>query len=145
MSTASVSTTPNRRSAPASSRTQPSELIRPLLNAAVTFFRRILADHDAPVPYRPDLETISVATVALDLKLVCTAPATDGHLKKRIVRTVIRRAIADLDDETADIVIVIHRMVGCIPRIAWLSRPRRWAPDECERIGLPGTIMAAIR
>jgi hypothetical protein len=71
----------------------------------------------------PDLEAISFATLAEDLKLVRTAPATDGRLKKRTVRTVIRRAIDDLDDENADIVMIIHRMVGCIPRTAWLPRP----------------------
>ena len=44
-----------------------------------------------------------------------TAPATDARLKKRIVRTVIREAIADLDDATSEIVITIHWVGGGIP------------------------------
>ena len=37
-----------------------------------------------------------------------SAPTTDARLKKRIVRTVIQEALADLDDATSEIVIVIH-------------------------------------
>ena len=39
-------------------------------------------------------------------------PTTDARLKKRIVRTVIREAIADLDDATAEIVLTIHWIGG---------------------------------
>ena len=71
-----------------------------------------IADHDAAAPRRPALEPISFAALAEDLEAVWTAPTTDARLKKRIVRTVIREAVADLDDETAEIVIVIHWMGG---------------------------------
>jgi len=71
-----------------------------------------IAGHDAAVPCRLDLEPVSFASLAEDLKAVWTAPTTDARLKKRIVRTVIREAIADLDDETAEIVVTIHWMGG---------------------------------
>ena len=64
-----------------------------------------IADHDAAAPRRVALEPISFVTLAEDLKAVWSAPTTDARLKKRIVRTVIREAIADLDDATAEIVI----------------------------------------
>ena len=71
-----------------------------------------IAEHDG-APARPlDLEPLSFATLARDLKTVWTAPETDARLKKRIVRTVIHEAVADLDDETAEIVLTIHLMGG---------------------------------
>ena len=35
----------------------------------------------------------------MDLKSVWTAPTTDARLKKRIVRTLIREVIADVDQD----------------------------------------------
>ena len=71
-----------------------------------------IADHDAVAPRRVALEPISFVTLAEDLKAIWSAPTTDARLKKRIVRTVIREAIADLDDQTAEIVVTIHWMGG---------------------------------
>jgi DNA invertase Pin-like site-specific DNA recombinase len=73
---------------------------------------RRIADHDAAAPRHLGLEPVSFATLAEDLKAVWAAPATDARLKKRIVRTVIREAIADLDDAAGAIVIVVHWMGG---------------------------------
>jgi hypothetical protein len=53
-----------------------------------------IADHDAAAPRRPALEPISFGALADDLEAVWTAPTTDARLKKRIVRTVIREAVA---------------------------------------------------
>jgi DNA invertase Pin-like site-specific DNA recombinase len=71
-----------------------------------------IADHDATMPRRLDVQPATFSTLAEDLQSVWTAPATDARLKKRIVRTVIREAIADLDNETAEIVVIIHWMGG---------------------------------
>jgi DNA invertase Pin-like site-specific DNA recombinase len=84
-------------------------------NGALTRVAEIekrIADHDVTVPRRLDLEPLTFATLAEDLKSIWTAPTTDARLKKRIVRTVIREAIADLDNETAEIVVIIHWMGG---------------------------------
>src|SRR5271166_3160663 len=71
-----------------------------------------IADHDATMPRRLDLEPTSFASLAQDLRSVWTAPTTDARLKKRIVRTVIKEAIADLDEATSEVVIIIHWMGG---------------------------------
>ena len=71
-----------------------------------------IAAHDAAARPRSDLSPISFVTLAEDLQAVWSAPTTDARLKKRIVRTVIREAIADLDDATAEIVLTIHWVGG---------------------------------
>ncbi|HEY6357619.1 MAG TPA: recombinase family protein, partial [Vicinamibacterales bacterium] len=83
-----------------------------------------IGDHDAAVPRRLDLEPVSFASLAQDLKSVWTASTTDARLKKRIVRTVIKEAIADLDDAAAEIVITIHWMGGVHTELR-LPRRRR--------------------
>ena len=59
-------------------------------------------------PAPPDAQSFSLASLADDLSAVWAAPTTDARLKKRIVRAVIEEAIADLDDETSEIVLVLH-------------------------------------
>ncbi|HEY6619113.1 MAG TPA: hypothetical protein VIY68_06195 [Steroidobacteraceae bacterium] len=73
------------------------------------------------------------ATLATDLKTVWTDPETDARLKKRIVRILIQEVIADIDQEAAEIVLIIHWMggvVGFTARHVWsgsgvASAPRR--------------------
>jgi DNA invertase Pin-like site-specific DNA recombinase len=78
----------------------------------VAEIERRIVEHDAAAPPRSDLEPVSFAALAEDFQAVWSAPTTDARLKKRIVRTVIREAVADLDDATAEIVIVIHWVGG---------------------------------
>jgi hypothetical protein len=78
----------------------------------VAEFEKRIADHDAATPPRSDLSPISLAALAEDFQAVWSAPTTDARLKKRIVRTVIHEAVADLDDATAEIVLTIHWMGG---------------------------------
>jgi hypothetical protein len=70
-----------------------------------------IADHNAAVP-GPTLAPISSGALAEDLHAVWSAPTTDARLKKRIVRTLIHEAVADLDDGTAEIVLTIHWVGG---------------------------------
>ena len=97
-----------------------------------------IADHDAAALSRVDAEPVCFATLAQDLKAVWTAPATDARLKKRIVRTVIREAIADLDDATSEIVITIH-WVGGVHTEHRLPRRRRG-----QRNSTPANIIEAV-
>ncbi len=97
-----------------------------------------IADHDAAALSRVDVEPVCFATLAQDLKSVWTAPATDARLKKRIVRTVIREAIADLDDATSEIVITIH-WVGGVHTEHRLPRRRRG-----QRNSTPANIIEAV-
>src|SRR4051812_36774294 len=98
-----------------------------------------IADHDAAAPRRPALEPISFGALADDLEAVWTAPTTDARLKKRIVRTVIREAVADLDDAAAEIVIVVHWMGGAHTEHR-LPRRRRG-----QRNSTPADLVEAVR
>ena len=70
-----------------------------------------IAAHDV-ANAAPVADPASLATLAADLKTVWTDPATDARLKKRIVRTVIQEVIADIDQEAAEIVLVVHWIGG---------------------------------
>jgi hypothetical protein len=54
----------------------------------------------------PDKETL--CSLAQDLPAVWNSPATDMRLKQRIVRILIEEIIADVDDSTSEIVLLIH-------------------------------------
>ena len=60
-----------------------------------------IADHDAAAPQPPRRRFLSARLPPIPGGLV--RPTTDARLKKRIVRTLIHEAIADLDDRTAEI------------------------------------------
>ncbi len=69
-----------------------------------------IAEHDAtPVTASASL---SFDALADDLQAVWSAPGTDARLRKRIVRTVIHEAVADIDDDVAEIVLTLHWMGG---------------------------------
>src|ERR1700737_709420 len=76
--------------------------------ARVTEVEAKIADHDAITPSRAEESPLIFTTLAGDLRAIWTAPTTDARLKKRIVRTLIREVIADIDAEAAQIVLVIH-------------------------------------
>lgn len=98
-----------------------------------------ISEHDAAAPARSDLAPTSFAELAKDLQAVWSAPTTDARLKKRIVRTVIHEAVADLDDDTAEIVLTIH-WVGGAHTEHRLPRRRRG-----QRNSTPADIVAAVR
>jgi hypothetical protein len=101
-------------------------------------FEKRIADHDAAILCRVDVEPVCFATLAQNLKSVWTAPATDARLKKRIVRTVIKEAIADLNDATSEIVITIH-WVGGVHTEHRVPRRRRG-----QRNSTPANIIEAV-
>jgi DNA invertase Pin-like site-specific DNA recombinase len=67
-----------------------------------------IAVHDATTPRRGQRTSSSFAALADDLESVWSAPTADARLKKRIVRTLIREVVADIDDDAAEIVLIIH-------------------------------------
>lgn len=99
---------------------------------------RRIAGHDAAAP-RAELAPVSFDALAEDLQAVWSAPTTDARLKKRIVRTVILEAVADLDDTAAEIVITIHWMGGAHTEHR-LPRRRRG-----QRNSTPADIVEAVR
>jgi DNA invertase Pin-like site-specific DNA recombinase len=94
--------------------------------------------HNAVTPPR-ELTPISFATLAGDLKGVWTAPTTDARLKKRIVRTVIREVIADIDAAAAEIVLIVHWMGGVHTEF---RLPRR---RKGQRNSTASDVIAAVR
>src|SRR5271166_1260952 len=94
--------------------------------------------HEAARPM-PCANAASLTTLAMDLKSVWTAPTTDARLKKRIVRTLIHEVIADIDQNAAEIVLVVH-WIGGVHSEMRLPRRRRG-----QRNSTSGDIIAAVR
>ncbi len=71
-----------------------------------------LAGHEGVAEERSQPEPGAFATLADDLHSVWHAPDTDIRLKKRIVRTLVREVVVDIDAEAADgageVVLVMH-------------------------------------
>ncbi len=97
-----------------------------------------VAEHDAVAP-RPALPSIALETLAADLQDVWSAPTTDARLKKRIVRTLIHEAIADLDEVRAEIVLTLHWAGGAHTEHR-LPRRRRG-----QRTSTPADVIEAVR
>jgi DNA invertase Pin-like site-specific DNA recombinase len=98
-----------------------------------------IAAHDGAASSQAEPSLPSFARLADDLEAVWKAPASDARLKKRIVRTVIREVIADIDAEAGAIVLVIHWMGGVHTELR-LPRRRRG-----QRNSTSPDIVAAVR
>ena len=77
--------------------------------------------------------------VAQDLHTVWDSPQTDVRLKKRLIRTVIEEVIADLDDTTNEVVVVIHWKGGVhtelrVPRRRRGQHGAQTSPDVIEAV-----------
>ena len=107
--------------------------------ARVTEIEAKIADHDAVAPSQAEAAPLTFTTLAGDLRAVWTAPTTDARLKKRIVRTLIREVIADINAEAAEIVLVIHWMGGVHTE---LRLPRR---RKGQRNSTSPDIITAVR
>jgi hypothetical protein len=97
-----------------------------------------IAEPDAATP-RPTPAPISLSALAEDLQGVWSAPTTDARLKKRIVRTLVQEAIADLDEERAEIVLTLP-WVGGAHTEHRLPRRRRG-----QRTSTPTDVVDAVR
>ena len=107
--------------------------------AQVVEVEKRIAQHDASAPPPPDAQSFSLACLADNLAAVWAAPSTDARLKKRIVRAVIEEAVADLDDETSEIVLVLHWAGGAHTEHR-LPRRRRG-----QRNSAPQSTVEAVR
>ena len=84
-------------------------------------------------------DPVSLTNLAGDLKSIWTAPTTDARLKKRIVRTLIHEIIADIDDQAAEVILIVHWIGGLHSEIR-LPRRRRG-----QRNSTPADIIDAVR
>ncbi|AUW47486.1 recombinase family protein [Rhizobium leguminosarum] len=98
-----------------------------------------IAKHRTVTPQPFAMSASQVTALAGNLRTVWTAPTTDARLKKRIVRTLINEVVADLDDGTSEIVLVIH-WVGGVHTELRLPKRRRG-----QRNATPDDIVDAVR
>ena len=96
--------------------------------------------HDAATPSCQELSPAPFATLVEDLKALWAAPTTDARLKKRIVRTVIREVVADIDQDASEIVLTVH-WAGGVHTERRLPKRRRGqrnstAPDIIDAVRL---------
>lgn len=111
-------------------------------NKALTHVGEIegkIPKHDAVTPELSPLPIPDIAALAENLRTVWSAPTTDARLKKRIVRTVIHEVIADIDDMTSEIVLVIHWVGGVHTE---LHLPKR---HRGQRNATPDDIIEVVR
>src|SRR5690606_15296576 len=108
------------------------------LNQAAEVEARIAA-HDATVLKPSSLAVLDAATLGENLRAIWAAPTTDARLKKRIVRAVIHEVVADLDDQTSEIVLLTH-WVGGVHTELRLPKRRRG-----QRNSTAPEIIAAVR
>jgi hypothetical protein len=97
-----------------------------------------IAAHDAATP-PAGVDPAALATLAADLKAVWTAPTTDARLKKRIIRTVIKEVVADIDPEAAEIVLVVNWNGGVHSEMRLPKRRRG------QRNHTAADVIAAVR
>jgi excisionase family DNA binding protein len=69
-----------------------------------SFEQRLNADNAAP----PEVDVTRLEGLAQDLETAWTAPATSMRDKQRLIRTLIEDIVADIDDDTGEIVLVVH-------------------------------------
>lgn len=107
--------------------------------ARVSEIEAKIAKHRTVTPQPFPMSASQVTALAGNLRTVWTAPTTDARLKKRIVRTLINEVVADLDDGTSEIVLVIH-WVGGVHTELRLPKRRRG-----QRNATPDDIVDAVR
>lgn len=98
-----------------------------------------IAAHDSTAPRPSSLAVLDAATLAGNLRAIWAAPATDARLKKRLVRAVIHEVVADIDDETSEIVLLIHWVGGAHTEFRLPKRRRG------QRNSTAPEIIAAVR
>ena len=69
-----------------------------------SFEQRLDADNAAA----PEVDVTRLEGLAQDLETAWTAPATSMRDKQRLIRTLIEDIVADIDDDTGEIVLVVH-------------------------------------
>jgi len=75
-------------------------------------------------------------SLAKDFEAVWNHPASDGLLKRRIVRTLVQEVVVDIDDERSEIIAVVHWKSGVHTelRVARLRRGRNRAQTPKETV-----------
>jgi DNA invertase Pin-like site-specific DNA recombinase len=81
--------------------------------ARVDELDRRLSERTASRVERPKVDKTTLLALSESLPAVWNSPGADMRLKQRIVRTLVHEIIADVDDSSSEIVLVIHWAGGC--------------------------------
>lgn len=79
-------------------------------------------------------------SLASNLDEVWTAPTTDARMRKRIARTLIEEIVADVDQDTREVVLVVHWKGGVHTNLRVQKRRH-----GVSRVRTPDDVVAAIR
>lgn len=85
------------------------------------------------------VDPAALGLLASNLQTVWSAPTTDARLKKRIVRILINEVVADIDDATSEIVLIVHWAGGAHSQMRLPKRRRG------QRNSTSTDILAAAR
>ena len=85
-------------------------------------------------------DVAALAGLAFDLEQVWNAPKADARIKKRIARTAIEEVVADIDEATSSVVLVIHWKGGVhtelrVPKRSYGGSRKITPPDIVEAVG----------
>lgn len=83
-----------------------------------------LAQQQRKTSQQQDVSLDEFESLASDVERIWNAPDSSARIKKRIVRTLIENVIADIDDDTFEVVLTIH-WVGGIHTELRIPRRRR--------------------
>ncbi len=97
-----------------------------------------IAAHDAARP-AASIDPAALGLLASNLQTLWSAPTTDARLKKRIVRILINEVVADIDDGTSEIVLIVHWTGGTHSEMRLPKRRRG------QRNSTSTDIVAAVR
>jgi len=95
--------------------------------------------HQRPIPTQSDFEDL-----AADLQGLWNGPDTDARLKKRIVRTLIREVVADVDAEASEVVLVVHWQGGLHTELR-VRRRRRGESNQHTSKEIIDIVRALVR
>jgi len=108
-------------------------------NAALSHWRACearLHEPNVPEESRPDRETL--LRLAVDLRAAWDAPAADARVKQQLVRTLVEEVLVDVDDQSREVILVIHWRGGQHSEVrARKPRPgehRKRTSDQAEAI-----------
>lgn len=59
-------------------------------------------------PVKPSIDPELLNDLGADLRAVWHAPGTDGRTKQRLIRTLVEEIVVDVDDETRQVILLIH-------------------------------------
>jgi len=98
-----------------------------------------IVEHDASTPEPSRFSPTTIAALGDNLESIWSAPTTDAKLKKRIVRTLIHEVVADIDDNTSQIILLVHWAGGVHTELRLPKRRRG------QRNSTSADIIAAVR